>query len=76
MFAQYTRCTMTDETTAEDKERFGISIESSVKRRIEEPLGYRDDRSERVENLIRTGLWVEENMGEDWIINLEEAEQE
>lgn len=38
---------------------FGISVEDWVKEEIEKPLAYGDDRSARVNRLIRVGLAAE-----------------
>jgi len=50
---------------------FGISVDETLVEQIERPLEYSDSRSERIEELVRAGLVVEElidDMG--WAIDL------
>lgn len=43
-------------------QKFGISVDDDVARRVEAPLEYGDSRSERMTDLVAVGLEVEEEL--------------
>lgn len=49
------------------KRSFGISMSPELARKVEKPLTYGDARSERIRDLIRLGLHLEEEMKDNGI---------
>lgn len=49
------------------KTSFGVSMSPELARRVEGPLSYGDTRSERVRDLVRLGLCVEDSMQENGV---------
>jgi hypothetical protein len=49
--------------------KFGVSLDEDVAAKVEEPLEYEDSRSERINDLVRIGLYVETLLAQydlDW----------
>ncbi|QCC60788.1 hypothetical protein NP511_02270 [Natrinema thermotolerans] len=40
--------------------KFGVSMDDDLAERVEEPLEYGDNRSERVQDLVQLGLAIED----------------